>query len=111
MVKISLEKNSLPQSKLSFPGKICVDKSVDGRLIITDTGHHRVIVTTREGVVLNSIGGSKDNSPGFADGDFQTARFNSPQGVAYKDEKIFVADTENHAIRQVVLINLVKMAV
>ena len=86
---------------LCFPGKICVDESGDGRLIIADTGHHRVVVATKEGIILHSIGGGMDHSAGFADGNFETARFNSPQGVSYRNGKIFVADTENHAIRQV----------
>lgn len=39
---------------------------------------------------------------GFADGDFSVARFNAPQGLVFYDENtLFVADTENHAIRKV----------
>ena len=103
-ITLSLEKNALPEGSLSFPGKICVDDTVDGRLVIADTGHHRILVATREGMVLHSIGGGTDHTSGFKDGDFLVARFNSPQGVACKDDKIFVADTENHSIRQVGII-------
>jgi hypothetical protein len=36
------------------------------------------------------------------DGDLQKARFNAPQGVCFLNENIlFVADTDNHAIRKI----------
>lgn len=38
---------------------------------------------------------------GRQDGDFSEASFNSPQGVAIKNDIVFVADTENHLIRKV----------
>lgn len=38
---------------------------------------------------------------GRKDGRFSEAAFNSPQGVAIKNNIIFVADTENHLIRKV----------
>ena len=39
--------------------------------------------------------------PGLADGDLRTAQFNRPQGVAVSGDRLYVADTENHAVRQV----------
>ena len=44
------------------------------------------------------IGGKEK---GFQDGSLQDALFNSPQGVASYGSLLFVADTENHALRQV----------
>lgn len=42
---------------------------------------------------------------GFKDGDFISARFNSPQGLVLKhSNSLFVADSENHAIREVCFI-------
>ena len=38
---------------------------------------------------------------GQADGDFATAQFNQPQGLALRGNLLYVADTENHAIRKV----------
>ena len=39
---------------------------------------------------------------GFADGSLSEAQFQAPQGLVFLDENtIFVADSENHAIRQV----------
>lgn len=38
---------------------------------------------------------------GRRDGRFSEAAFNSPQGIAIKNNVIYVADTENHLIRKV----------
>ena len=38
---------------------------------------------------------------GFDDGDFKKATFNRPQGMYLNGETLYVADTENHAIRAV----------
>lgn len=38
---------------------------------------------------------------GWRDGDVSEALFSSPQGVAFKGDVVFVADTENHLIRKV----------
>lgn len=44
--------------------------------------------------------GGEKYEAGFVDGSFREARFHSPQGIAIDKEIIYVADTENHAIRQ-----------
>ena len=99
-VGVSLAKDTLPLTSLSFPGKVCTDKGGE-RLVVADTGHHRILIINKEGVILNAIGGGVKYEAGFVDGSFQEARFHSPQGVTFENEIIFVADTENHAIRQV----------
>lgn len=38
---------------------------------------------------------------GRKDGSLSEASFNSPQGVAFKGDAVYVADTENHLIRKV----------
>lgn len=38
---------------------------------------------------------------GRKDGRFSEASFNAPQGIAIKNNVIYVADTENHLIRKV----------
>ena len=40
-----------------------------------------------------------DGEEGFEDGAFEKARFNRPQGMCLDGEILYVADTENHAIR------------
>ena len=99
-IGISLSKDTLPKTSLSFPGKICVDN--DGkRLVVADSGHHRILIVNSEGIVLSTIGGGENCETGFVDGSYQEARFHSPQGVTFENDVIFVADTENHAIRKV----------
>ena len=83
---------------MSFPGKISLRKSGD-KIAISDTGHHRILIANMAGAVETMVG---KGAPGLADGGFDQAQFNCPQGVAWKgDSMVFVADTENHAIRLV----------
>ena len=89
--------NSETPTPLRFPGKILADESGD-RLFIADSGHHRIVVTRLDGTLLDIIGSGKIGS---ADGDYTTAQFSSPQGMALDGERLWVADTENHLIRQV----------
>ncbi len=84
---------------LSFPGKISISKD---RIAISDSNHNRIIVTDLSGKILHTIGSGKI---GLADGKFSDATFFRPQGVSWKDDFIFVADTENHALRKIDLQN------
>ncbi|NXS56070.1 NHLC2 protein, partial [Brachypteracias leptosomus] len=96
-IGIKLYRDSLPPSPLLFPGKVAVDKSGE-RLVIADTGHHRILVTQKNGQILHTIGGPNS---GRRDGRFSEAAFSSPQGIAIKNNTIYVADTENHLIRKI----------
>ncbi|NWS67844.1 NHLC2 protein, partial [Crotophaga sulcirostris] len=96
-IGIKLYRDSLPPSPLLFPGKVTVDDSGE-RLVIADTGHHRILVTRKSGQIIHTIGGPNS---GRRDGRFSEAAFNSPQGVAIKNNIIYVADTENHLIRKI----------
>ncbi|CAJ1081025.1 NHL repeat-containing protein 2 [Xyrichtys novacula] len=99
-VGIKLYRDSLPPSVLSFPGKVAVDDSRK-RLALADTGHHRILVVTVTGQLEHVIGGPES---GKQDGDLSEASFNSPQGVAIKGDTVYVADTENHLIRKIDLL-------
>uniref|UniRef100_A0A0E0NU58 Thioredoxin domain-containing protein n=1 Tax=Oryza rufipogon TaxID=4529 RepID=A0A0E0NU58_ORYRU len=81
---LALEKDKdsrLLASPLKFPGKLAID-----------------VVTNLEGEFICQIGSSEE---GLLDGTFDTASFNRPQGLAYNSKKniLYVADTENHALR------------
>jgi thiol-disulfide isomerase/thioredoxin len=92
---ISLEKDRFADSRLAAPGKIAV--SADGsRVAISDTLHHRVIVTSQGGKVIRTFG---SGSPGLRDGPASEAQLDAPQGLVFGDEIVFVADTGNHAVR------------
>ena len=84
-------------SVLSFPGKVLADEAT-GRLFISDSNHNRIVVAGLDGDVHLVVGGGE---AGLEDGDFQTARFDHPQGMALEGDMLYVADTENHAIRRV----------
>jgi DNA-binding beta-propeller fold protein YncE len=81
---------------LSFPGKVLADGE-SGRLFIADSNHNRIIVSSLEGEVQQVIGNGEE---GLADGDFASAALNHPQGMALVGDSLYIADTENHAIRR-----------
>jgi DNA-binding beta-propeller fold protein YncE len=89
-----------PSTPLSFPGKVLADEA-SGRLFVSDSNHNRVLEVTLEGEVVRTIGGV---TPAFEDGDLVVAAFDHPQGLALDGNFLYVADTENHAIRRVDLV-------
>lgn len=86
-------------SPFKYPGKIAIDAEGQ-RLFISDSSNHRIVVTNLQGQFVSQVG---DGTPGFVDGTISEAKFCRPQGVAFNPEKsvLYVADTENHALRQV----------
>ncbi|MGH7489560.1 MAG: thioredoxin-like domain-containing protein, partial [bacterium] len=93
----NLDKDKAKKAPLAFPGKIAADPATN-RLFISDSGHNRIIVAHYSGKVLDVIG---SGAVGKSDGTFAQATFHHPQGLAYHDNKLFVADTENHLIRSI----------
>jgi len=82
---------------LRYPGKVAVDGK---RIAISDSGNHRVLVGTLDASglrmdVARTIGGRSDFEDGF------NASFNSPQGVTFSGNRLYVADAGNHAVRSV----------
>ena len=97
-IELTPEIDNLIEAPLSFPGSVLIDEAGD-RLFIADSGHHRIVVTRLSDFeVLQIIG---DGEEGLIDGDFDIARFSSPQGMELVDNVLFVADTNNHAIRAI----------
>ncbi len=91
----SLEKSKVKSGALYYPGKLVAGED---RLYIADTNHHRVLVADLAGKVLEVVGGPE---AGRADGGFGAARFHAPQGLVRKGELLWLADTENHQIREI----------
>ncbi|WP_268541852.1 thioredoxin-like domain-containing protein [Candidatus Nitrosotenuis cloacae] len=87
---------SAPRHLLSFPGKISISKS--GKIAISDSNHNRILVTDLSGKIEHTVG---NGMALLADGDFASASFFRPQGVAWDGNVLYVADTENHAIRRI----------
>ncbi len=96
-VQFFSERERVHSGGLLFPGKVTADKP-GNRLFITDTGHNRIVVTDLSGKFQAAIGSGLE---GFGDGPADKATFNRPQGTCLVGETLYVADTENHAIRAV----------
>lgn len=95
---VALERHKHVDSLLSFPGGILADIP-RSRLFIADTEHHRILHFGLKDGRLRVAHGSGE--PGFLDGPSGHARFRSPHGLALWEDTLYVADTENHAIRRI----------
>jgi thiol-disulfide isomerase/thioredoxin len=98
-LKLALERAKTGALPLAFPGKVLADEK-SNRLFISDSNHNRIIVTDLNGKLLEIIGNGKAD---LKDGDFREASFKNPQGLFLDGETLYVADTQNHAIRRVIL--------
>ncbi len=95
-INFTLEQETAGSQILSYPGKILAGVA-SNRLFISDQNHNRVVVANiSSGEVSETIGAG---TIGFRDGAFAEARFNHPQGMALDGSKLYIADTENHAVR------------
>jgi hypothetical protein len=89
--------DSLHDDVLSEPAQICVDNE-RSRILVADTGHHRIVITDFEGAVTHVIGTGKE---GRTDSLCEESQFRRPRGIAADADFIYVADTGNHIIRRV----------
>lgn len=93
---LALEGADQPASLLAYPGKVLADEE-GGRLFIADSGHHRIVIADLETYAIIDVIGS--GARGLTDGAFEQATFNKPQGMALLENTLYIADTDNHAIR------------
>ena len=96
-IRFKLEREKEWERPLSFPGKVLADPGSD-RLFVADSNHNRIIVASSEGQVAEVIGSGER---ALSDGSFRQAAFNDPQGLDIVGSDLYVADTQNHAIRKV----------
>ena len=96
-LRFDLEAYKAAATPLRFPGKILADER-GGRLFVADSSHHRIVIARFDGTLMDVVG---SGLPGRRDGDFASAEFNQPQGMAIQGDTLYVADTENHLVRQV----------
>jgi DNA-binding beta-propeller fold protein YncE len=96
-LKFALESAKVAATPLRYPGKVLAD-ATSNRLFIADSNHNRIIISDMAGNV-KAVAGS--GVYGLNDGGFDEATFKTPHGMALSDDKnlLYVADTENHAIR------------
>jgi DNA-binding beta-propeller fold protein YncE len=96
-LKFALERAKVGNLPLAFPGKVLADAKSD-RLFIADSNHNRIVITNLDGRLLETIG---NGSESLKDGTFLDSSFFKPQGMALSGDVLFVADTDNHAIRRI----------
>jgi sugar lactone lactonase YvrE len=91
-----------PPRPLRYPDKLLADDR--NRLVIADTGHHRILVTTIEEQCLRVTKIIGSGKQGRDDGPIAAATFNHPRGLALDGDTLYVADTDNHLIRAIDLV-------
>ncbi len=97
-IKIPENKN---KPTLSYPGKLSFSPGKK-YFALSNSNRNKILVVDLKGKVVEEAGSGKK---GMKDGNFSDAEFNRPQGVLFLENKIFVADTENHCIRLIDLKN------
>jgi len=98
---LPLQPEARPSGPLAFPDTALPYEAGD-RIVVSDTGHHRILVMSRGGRVERAFG---RGAPGFSNGNGQAA-FNAPRGLAIAGDNLYVADTENHAVRRIDLASM-----
>jgi thiol-disulfide isomerase/thioredoxin len=78
---------------LSFPGKVAATSH--GRIVISDSGHHRVLLLGADGAVQDAIG---SGLRGHREGPFAEAALDDPQGLVLDGDSLYVADARAHAV-------------
>ncbi|KAL6659494.1 hypothetical protein ACP70R_003534 [Stipagrostis hirtigluma subsp. patula] len=82
---------------LYHPACVSVDEDGD-RIFISDSNHHRIIISNGNGMILDCIG----SSPGLEDGEFESAKLLRPAASFYHatEDCLYIVDSENHAVRK-----------
>jgi len=91
------EASKIQPTALRYPGKVLADEASQ-RVFISDSNHNRIVVASTSGELLDIIG---RGSIGAADGTYDVAEFNRPQGMVLVGNTLYVADTENHLLRSI----------
>jgi thiol-disulfide isomerase/thioredoxin len=80
------------QRPLHYPGKIAHGGE---KIFVSDSGHHRVLVLDAKGGVLDAIG---SGLRGIREGGFESCALDDPQGLAFQNGVLFIADSRAHVI-------------
>jgi DNA-binding beta-propeller fold protein YncE len=88
------------EQTLSFPGKVV--STSHGRIVVSDSGHHRVLILGPDGAVQDTIG---SGLRGHREGPFAEAALDDPQGLALSGDSLYIADARAHAVFRADLLN------
>ena len=89
-----------PATRLTFPQGLTYAAATDN-LYVSDTGNNRILQVNADTGTVTAAWGT--GAAGLRDGDAESARFNGPRGLTVYDGSLYIADTDNHAIRQIEL--------
>ncbi|HVR80837.1 MAG TPA: thioredoxin-like domain-containing protein [Luteimonas sp.] len=92
---IEVRRRAEPAMPLRFPTGLAINGQY---LYVADSGHHRVLECDHAGRVLRQFG---SGGPGFIDGPSELAAFVRPHGLCLQRDTLYVADTDNHAVRRI----------
>ncbi len=97
----SLDPRPLPRTERPGPSGPERLLASGDRLFVAETGENRVLLRRlspggEPGAVLDAAGGEE----GFRDGPFEEAAFRRPRGMALLGECLYLADSGNHAVRE-----------
>jgi sugar lactone lactonase YvrE len=95
---LNLEPLAEPKGRFLFPGKLKLLPGAEKQWVLADGGHNQIAILDDHGNELSRFGSGE---AGLLDGPADKAHFNHPQGLIASNDAIFVADTENHAIRKI----------
>ncbi len=84
---------------LNFPASLVAGEF--GSFFLSNTGQNQILHLDERGKVLETIGSGQKK---LSDGSYHQAAFNEPRGLAMFKHYLYVADTGNHAIRQIDLL-------
>ena len=85
-----------PEQQFNNPSSVAVLS--DGRVLVADTGHHRIALISDDLTTVSTIAGSPRGFPGYKV--HFSAQFNFPHGIAVlSDDRVLVADFGNESIR------------
>lgn len=88
------------EAEISAPELIAIDKK--GNLLITDRGNKRVRKVNLETKIIKTIIGTGESGYSGDKGKALNAKITNPFGIGLDNKgNIYIADTENHAIRKV----------
>ena len=101
---VMLEKYNVIGNVLSFPTKLeyVANLSYKSRQIpvifIANSSQNNIVATSLSGDIIFKIGSA---AAGFENGSFDVASFNAPRGLLFDGNKLYIADSGNHALRVV----------
>jgi sugar lactone lactonase YvrE len=84
------------QAQFNGPVGVAVDR--DGMVYVADTYNDRIRRIAPDGSVTTLAGSGR---PGFADGTWDVAQFDTPCGIAVGKDGVYVADSRNDAVRRI----------